>query len=141
MKLAHWQTFDYCYYTDLTDHHLTIYNSIEHNLTAMGTTLRTIWQPDQAIILENNRTWAAAVFFNTREYANSILIINLYVQPEYRQQGIYTRLHELIDMIAVPLNKQSVYSFIDQNNDLMQTTVKDRIGYRTVMHLVKRDIL
>jgi len=98
------------------------------------------WQLDAGILLENNDRVIAGAFFNLSRASNIILIKAVFVEEEFRKQGIYTKLHSLIDRLGIEQNRTMIYSYIHVNNKLMQEHMIEHIGYEPILTLVSRPI-
>jgi RimJ/RimL family protein N-acetyltransferase len=98
------------------------------------------WTLDAGILLKNENEVIAGAFFNFSKSPSSILIHIIFVEDQHRQQGIYTKLHSLIDTLGKELGRPSIYSYIHSGNQIMQEHIMKKIGYETVMQLVKRGI-
>jgi RimJ/RimL family protein N-acetyltransferase len=98
------------------------------------------WPLDGGILLKNDIEVIAGAFFNLSKSSSSILIHIIFVDDRHRQQGIYTKLHSLIDKVGNELNKSSIYSYIHADNQIMNNIVINKVGYKPVMHLVTREI-
>jgi hypothetical protein len=136
-----YKEFTYTYYESCDKLKLEydkMYNIIKANGHALAS---DSWPLDAGILLENANTIIAGAFFNLSKSNSSILIHIIFVEEQYRKQGIYKKMHSLINTIGKEHNRHSVYSYIHSKNDLMQQHVAKSIGYQSVMHLVKRDIL
>jgi len=107
----------------------------------LGYLITPDWTPDRSILLENDNKVIAGIFFNTTKYNKTLLILVAYVEEEYRLQGIYSQLHRFVDLYGVSAGKESVYTYIHCDNTLMTDIVSEKIGYKPVMHLMKRNIL
>jgi RimJ/RimL family protein N-acetyltransferase len=49
-------------------------------------------------------------------------------------------MHSLIDRLGKEMNRTEIYSYIHADNQIMQKHLIEKIGYKTVMQLVKREI-
>ena len=139
--LDKFKNFNYTYYDKcekLQTEYNRMYNIIQLNGYTAGS--NEYWSLDAGILLEDNNEVIAGSFFNLTKIKSSILILTIFVEKEYRKNGIYTKMHSLIDDIGVRESRQAVYSYIHSKNDLMQQHVAKSIGYETVMHLVSRPI-
>lgn len=131
--------FNYTYYEAcdiLKKNYDQMYDIIKANGHALSS---DSWTLDAGILLENGEKVIAGAFFNLSKSTNSILIHIIYVDNEYRRQGIYKKLHSLIDLIGNEQNRHSVFSYIHNKNELMKY-VGNSIGYEPIMQLVRRDI-
>lgn len=132
--------FKYSYYEvcdKLKMEYERMYDIIKSNGHALAS---DSWPLDAGILLENNNEVIAGAFFNLSKSSGSILIHIIYVDDAYRRQGIYKKMHSLIDMIGKEQNRHSVYSYIHNKNEVMQSHVSQSIGYEPVMQLVTRKI-
>jgi hypothetical protein len=139
--LDKFKNFNYTYYDKcekLQTEYNRMYNIIQLNGYTAGS--NEYWSLDAGILLEDNNEVIAGSFFNLTKIKSSILILTIFVEKEYRKNGIYTKMHSLIDDIGVRESRRAVYSYIHSKNDLMQQHVAKSIGYETVMHLVSRPI-
>jgi RimJ/RimL family protein N-acetyltransferase len=98
------------------------------------------WPLDGGILLKNTSEVIAGAFFNLSKSSSSILIHIIFVEDQHRHQGIYTKMHSLIDMLGKELGRLSIYSYIHSGNQIMQSHIMKKIGYEPVMQLVKRGI-
>lgn len=98
------------------------------------------WTLDGGILLQDDSRVIAGAFFNLTKNPSSILIHIIFVSEEHRQQGIYKKMHSLIELIGKESKRTSIYSYIHAENQVMQQHVVEKIGYKPVMHLVKREI-
>ena len=139
--LDQYKNFNYTYY-DTCDKLQIEYNRMFDIITSSGYTVGSNdhWPLDAGILLENDDGVIAGAFFNITKFKHSIIILAIFVEEEYRKNGIYTTMHSLIDDIGNDQNKQAVYSHIHAKNDLMQQHVAKSIGYETIMHVVRRPI-
>jgi hypothetical protein len=133
--------FNYIYY-DCNDKLRTEYDRMYSIIKASGNALASdSWPLDAGILLENDNQVIAGSFFNLSKNPNSILIHIIFVEVEYRRLGIYTNMHTLINLLGKQMNRSSIYSYIHMNNHVMTDYIVDKIGYKPVMQLVKRDII
>lgn len=140
--LDKFKNLNYTYY-DNCEKIETEYNRMFDILKSSGYTLGATEDGltlDGGILLENDAGVVAGAFFNFTKFKNSVIILTIFVEEEYRKNGIYTKMHSLIDSIGNEHNKLAVYSHIHAKNDLMQQHVAKSIGYETVMHVVRRPI-
>lgn len=138
--LDNFNDFNYNYYENC-DKLRTEYERMYGIIKAAGHALASdSWPLDAGILLENNNNVIAGAFFNLSKSATSILIHVIFVDEKYRQSGIYTKMHTLIDYIGIEQNRHHVYSYIHAKNQIMQEYIMKKIGYETVMHLVTRPI-
>jgi hypothetical protein len=140
--LDKFKNLNYTYY-DNCEKIETEYNRMFDILKSSGYTLGSTEDGitlDGGILLENDDGVAAGAFFNVSKYKSAIMILTIFVEEEYRKNGIYTKMHSLIDDIGNEQNKKAVYSHIHSKNDLMQQHVAKSIGYETIMHVVRRPI-
>jgi hypothetical protein len=135
------KNFNYTYYNNC-EKLQTEYDKMYNKIKASGYTLGSNdhWLLDAGILLENDDEVIAGAFFNLNKIKSSILILIIFVEEEHRKNGIYKRMHSLIDDIGNQENREAVYSYIHSKNDVMQQFVAKSIGYKTVMHLVSRPI-
>lgn len=132
--------FSYTYY-EVCDKLKLEYDRMYGIIKATGHALASdSWPLDAGILLENKDTIIAGAFFNLSKSQSSILIHIIFVEESHRQQGIYKKMHSLIDMIGKESGRSSIYSYIHAENQVMQQHVVEKIGYKPVMHLVKREI-
>jgi len=118
------------------------YNRMYSIIKANGHALASdTWPLDAGILLTNDQEIVAGAFFNLSKSPRSILIHIIFVEEEHRKQGIYTKMHSLINRLGKESNRKEIYSYIHASNQIMQDHLKEKIGYKSVMHLVKRDIL
>jgi hypothetical protein len=139
--LDKFKNFNYTYYgkcEKLQTEYNRMYNIIHLNGYTVGSNEH--WPLDAGILLENDDEVIAGAFFNLTKIKSSILILAIFVEEKYRKNGIYTKMHSLIDDIGNQDSRQAVYSYIHSKNELMQQHVAKSIGYETVMHLVSRPI-
>lgn len=108
-------------------------------LKKTGHTIAEPWPLDGGILLESNNVIAGA-FFNLTKYKTALLINLIYVNKSFRRNGIYKKMHYLLDQIGHENNKSSIYSYIHVENKLMQDVMIEKIGYNPVMTLVKKEI-
>jgi len=133
--------FNYRYY-ESSDKLRIEYDRMYGIIKASGHALASdCWTLDAGILLENDHKVIAGSFFNLSNSPSSILIHVIFVEEEYRKQGIYTKMHQLINTIGKEQNRTSVYSFIHIDNRVMTNYIVDKIGYKLIMQLVKRDIV
>ena len=133
--------FNYVYYSKrcgkIYDEYLRMWEQIAeagHALSFLET------GPENGILLEKDNKVIAGAFFDLKSYPSAVLIFILYVEPEYRNLGIWTKLHSLIDYIGKQNDKTGVYSYIHLKNTVMVEHAAKSIGYEPVMHLVRRSI-
>ena len=131
--------FNYVFYDTASDKLLQEYDRMFNIVRSTGQALLQE-NIDSGILLENNGNVIAGAFFELNKAPNIILIQIIFVNEEFRKNGIYKKLHSLIDLIGKERNKSGVYSYIHLKNDLMQKTIADKIGYTTIMNIVRRDI-
>lgn len=133
--------FNYIYY-DCNGKLRTEYDRMYSIIKASGNALASdSWPLDAGILLEKDNQVIAGSFFNLSKNPNSILIHIIFVEVEYRRLGIYTNMHTLINLLGKQMNRASIYSYIHMNNHVMTDYIVDKIGYKPVMQLVKRDII
>jgi hypothetical protein len=135
------KNFNYTYYNNcekLQTEYRRMYDEIKSRGWVVGSDNH--WPLDAGILLENHDKIIAGAFFNLTKIKSSVLILVIFVEEEYRKNGIYTKMHSLIDDIGNQEGCQSVHSYIHAKNDLMQQHVAKSIGYETVMNLVTRKI-
>lgn len=138
--LGTYREFRYVLYNIVEPNMLQEYNKVCDIIKNNGHSLHSDWDLTGGIMLENNQEVIASIFYNTTKYRTALLINVAYVEPEYRCQGIYTELHNYVDLVAKQHNMEKIYSYIHANNKPMIDSVMNKIGYSTVMHLVSREI-
>jgi N-acetylglutamate synthase-like GNAT family acetyltransferase len=92
------------------------------------------------ILLENNNQVIAGTFLNLSFTKNAILILNIYVDENYRRKGIHTTMHTLIDRIGNQFDKTAIFSNFHASNKIMLDFVAKKQGYEPFSHVVKRNI-
>ena len=122
---------------ELSNEYNRMYGIIKANGHALAS---DAWPLDGGILLKNDNEVIAGAFFNLSKSLGSILIHIIFVEDQHRQQGIYTKMHSLIDTLGKELSRPSIYSYIHSKNQVMQEHVMKKIGYEPVMQLVKREI-
>lgn len=140
--LGTFENFNYIYYSDKGDKFMEEYNRMYEEIHAAGHALsRDPWPVDTGIILmDDSGKSIAGAFFNLEKYKQTVLLLLIYVNPEFRKKGIYLQLHKLIDFVGKNKGKNRLYSYIHSGNSLMTDYMIERMGYREVMKLVERDI-
>ena len=139
--LDNYKEFRYHYY-EANDKLHNEYDRMYGIIKASGHALASdSWPLDAGILLENDDKVIAGSFFNLSKSSSSILIHIIYVEEEYRKQGIYTKMHQLINTVGKQQNRTNVYSYIHMDNYIMTNHIVDKIGYKPIMQLVKRDIV
>jgi RimJ/RimL family protein N-acetyltransferase len=98
------------------------------------------WSLDAGVLLENGSKVIAGGFFNLSKSPTSILIHLIFVEETYRKNGIYTKIHSLIDVVGTEQNRHKIYSYVHSKNKIMQEHIIKKIGYEPVMQLVSRKI-
>lgn len=133
--------YNYIYYKTCTDklklQYERMYDIIKNNGHALAS---DAWSLDSGILLEKDDEVIAGTFFNLTKSPSSILIHVIFVEEQYRRQGIYTKMHELLNVIGKNLDRKNIYSYIHLQNKLMNDHIIDKIGYEPIMQLVKREI-
>ena len=133
--------YNYIYYKDCTDKLASQYERMYGIIKANGHALASdAWSLDSGILLEKDDKVIAGTFFNLTKSPSSILIHVIFVEEQYRQQGIYKKMHELLNVIGKNLNRKNIYSYIHLQNKLMNDHIIEKIGYEPIMQLVKREI-
>jgi RimJ/RimL family protein N-acetyltransferase len=122
---------------ELSNEYNRMYSIIKANGHALSS---DVWSLDAGILLKNDQEIIAGSFFNLSKSPRSILIHIIFVEEQYRKQGIYTKMHSLIDRLGKEMNRTEIYSYIHADNQIMQKHLIEKIGYKTVMQLVKREI-
>ena len=122
---------------ELSTEYIRMYKIIEANGHALAP---EPWSVDGGILLKNNNEVISGSFFNFSKRPGSILINLIFVEEKHRHQGIYTKMHSLIDELGKEQGQTAIYSYIHSNNQSMTNHIMKKIGYETVMHLVKRGI-
>jgi RimJ/RimL family protein N-acetyltransferase len=122
---------------ELSAEYIRMYKIIKANGHALAS---DSWEVDGGILLKNNNEVIAGSFFNFSKRPSSILINVIFVEEQHRHQGIYTKMHSLIDELGKEKGQTSIYSYIHSDNRVMQEHIMKKIGYETVMHIVKRVI-
>jgi RimJ/RimL family protein N-acetyltransferase len=122
---------------ELSNEYNRMYGIIKANGHALAS---DSWPLDGGILLKNDSEVIAGAFLNFSKSSNSILIHIIFVEDQYRQQGIYTNIHSLIDILGKELGRSSIYSYIHSENQIMQEHIMKKIGYEPIMQLVKRGI-
>lgn len=139
--LETFKDYNYIYYKDCTDKLVYQYERMYGIIKANGHALASdAWSLDSGILLEKDDEVIAGTFFNLTKSPSSILIHVIFVEEQYRQQGIYTKMHELLNVIGKDLNRKNIYSYIHLQNKLMNEHIIEKIGYEPIMQLVKREI-
>lgn len=100
----------------------------------------TRWEMEFGIIASHQGDTVGGIFFSTSKYPKALLINAAWVKPEFRRQGIYTELHQMINKVAAQQGKTHVYTYIHEENELMKKTVAEKIGYGPVMTLYQRRV-
>lgn len=98
------------------------------------------WKTDAGILVIESEEVIAGIYFDLTKYPKAVLINAAYVKPEFRRQGIYTRLHKMVNAVAKNNGKTAVYTYIHSKNDLMNEHVAVKIGYQPVMTLYRREV-
>ena len=132
--------FNFIYYeacTKLKLEYARMYDIIKSSGHALSS---DSWNLDAGILLENVDTVIAGAFFNLSKSPSSILVHIIFVEEQYRNQGIYKKMHQLLNLIGLESNRNSIYSYIHLKNTLMTDHIIKKIGYEPIMQLVKRDI-
>jgi hypothetical protein len=134
--------YNYVYYESCTDKLSTEYDKMYKKIEASGHTTgaNSDWSLDKGILLENDNEAIAGIFLNTNKFKGSILILATFVEEQYRQHGIYKKLHKLLNNIGNDLGKKTVYAYIHRQNTIMNDHIIEKNGYEPVMTLVKRAI-
>jgi hypothetical protein len=134
--------YNYIYYESCTDKLATQYDKMYKSIEASGYTTgaNSDWSLDKGILLENYDDVIAGIFLNTDKFKGSILILATFVEEQYRQQGIYKKLHQLLNKIGNDLNKKTIYAYIHCQNNIMNEHIIEKNGYEPIMTLVKREI-
>lgn len=122
---------------ELTTEYNRMYGIIKANGHALAS---DAWTLDAGILLKTDQEIIAGSFFNLSKSSSSILIHIIFVEEAHRKKGIYTKMHSLIDRLGKDLGRSNVFSYIHMNNDIMQNHVVDKIGYKPIMQLVRREI-
>jgi predicted GNAT family acetyltransferase len=139
--LDKFKEFNYMYYNScdkLQEEYEKMYAIIKSN----GHVLQSeAWSLDAGILLENENSVIAGSFFNLSKNKNSILIHIIYVDENFRKQGIYKKMHALINQIGLEQNRKYVYSYIHTDNKPMQDYIIKKIGYEPIMSLVRKSIV
>lgn len=133
--------YNYIYYKNRTDKLQSQYERMYGIIKANGHALASdAWSLDSGILLEKDDEVIAGTFFNLTKSPSSILIHVIFVEEQHRQQGIYTKMHELLNVIGNHLGRKNIYSYIHLQNKLMNDHIIEKIGYEPIMQLVKREI-
>lgn len=133
--------YNYIYYKNCTNKLQSQYERMYGIIKANGHALASdAWSLDSGILLEKDDEVIAGTFFNLTKSPSSILIHVIFVEEQHRQQGIYTKMHELLNDIGNYLGRKTVYSYIHIQNELMNDHIMKKIGYEPIMQLVKREI-
>ncbi len=122
---------------ELKNEYNRMYSIIKDNGHALAS---DTWPLDAGILLKNDLEVVAGSFFNLSKSPTRILIHIIFVEEKCRQQGIYTKLHSLIDSLGKELNRTEIYSYIHADNQIMQKYLIEKIRYQPVMHLMKREV-
>jgi RimJ/RimL family protein N-acetyltransferase len=139
--LDKFKDYNFIYYETCTDKLVYQYERMYGIIKASGHALMSdAWSLDSGILLEKDDEVIAGTFFNLSKSSSSILIHVIFVEEPYRQQGIYTRMHELLNDIGNHLGRKNIYSYIHIQNKLMNDHIMKKIGYEPIMQLVKREI-
>lgn len=133
--------YKYVYYAQSTDHLVAQHDKMYGLIKAAGHALASdFWPVESGILLENDNEVIAGLFLNLTRSPEVILVHLVFVDSYFRQQGIYTKMHSLVDTIGRRLGRNNVYSYVHVDNELMQNVIMKKIGYEPVLHLVKRVI-
>lgn len=140
-KIDHFQDFDFVLYQQPDEKLTREYEKMFSAIKAAGHAVASdAWPLDGGILLERGEHVIAGAFFNTSKSKSSLLIHIVYVEHEYRKQGIYKKLHTLLDDFAKSQGRSHIYSYIHVDNKTMTDVIMDKIGYEPVMTLVKRKV-
>lgn len=135
----HGYSYVYHTYSDvLQKEYDRMYGVIKSNGHALAS---NAWPLDGGILLQDNVKTIAGAFFNLTKSQSSILIHIIFVEEEYRRQGIYKRMHLLINQLGKESGRTNIYSYVHQSNYIMQKYIVEKIGYKPVMQLMTRQIL
>jgi hypothetical protein len=93
-----------------------------------------------AILLEDDNKFIAGLFYNLTKSKNNIYVLLSYVDPEFRNLGIYKKLHSLLDKISIEMEKSGILSFIDLNNTRMIEKISKSVNYSPSHILMYRKI-
>jgi GNAT superfamily N-acetyltransferase len=132
--------FNFTLYTECNSKLTHEYTKMYAALKDSGFTLLFDWDLTGGILVEGDNTVIAGIFFNTVKFEKTILIHLAYVDPGYRRQGIYTKLHHWLDVFGVSESKEDVYSYIHILNKPMMDYIGEKIGYTPLMQLVRRPL-
>lgn len=94
-----------------------------------------------AIWAKCSDTIAGGLFYDTEKAqgSNSLWIVLVYVNPEYRQQGIYKMLHQQATDIARSLGREKVITWFSLANQKMFQIGKS-VGYSGTMVIMERPV-
>jgi RimJ/RimL family protein N-acetyltransferase len=135
-----YKEFTYTYY-ESCDKLKSEYDKMFNIIKADGHALASNeWSLDTGILLENGNEVIAGIFLNINKYKGSILILATFVEEQYRQQGIYKKMHKLLNNIGNDLGKKAIYAYIHRQNNIMNEHIIEKNGYEPVMTLVRRGI-
>lgn len=97
-------------------------------------------QLDIGILLEDDNEVIAGAFLNSTMSEKVLLILNIYVNESHRRNGIYTKLHQLIDLVARDLGKTKIFSNIHASNKLMVDVIMEKQHYQHFSYIVHRSV-
>ena len=95
---------------------------------------------DGAIFLENDDSVVAGIFYNLKQSTSNLYVVLAFVEKQYRGNGIYKKLHNLIDVVARLYDKKGIISFISLDDTVMLNTISKSVGYNPIYQLVHRAV-
>jgi hypothetical protein len=95
---------------------------------------------DGAVLLEKDQSPVAAIFYDLQKSISNVTIVLAFVDENFRRQGLYRKLHSLIDVIGKEHGRIGVVSFMSFKDSLMIDTIGKSIGYTPIYQLVHREI-
>jgi len=86
-----------------------------------------------------NEDVVGALFYDLERSkdSNGVWVVLAYVDPKYRQQGIYTELHRYLSLLAIELGRSRIVTWMNVNNQKMFQIGKS-VGYQSVMVIMER---
>lgn len=131
--------FNYVHYESSEKIMIEQEKMFKHLKAAGHTTLSEPYQAHAAILLEKDDQVVAGTYMHFN-VPGVICITMSYVYDDYRGQGIYKKLHSLIDQLGREKNRMKVYSYIHAENKPMVDSIMHKIGYQIKSYMVMKTI-
>jgi GNAT superfamily N-acetyltransferase len=133
--------FNYIFYEKLEDKLISEFKRMNDNILKKGHGVRVDMDLSGGVLLEDDHQVIAGIFYNHLKYKTALLSLVIYVEPEYRQQGIYRKMVEYLEQVARNHKMEEIFAYFHVDNKIINDIGTAKIGYKPVMSLMCRPVI